>query len=283
MSAQQSVHLVAATVGFISFFLLWLSIVLGLILRNSWASTRLRHSTVLATHHTVALLGLCLAIVHALAQLAAPGTHVRVVDEFLPFLNSVDPVGLGVAVVGLELMVAAAASIVIQRMLGFARWRALHVTTYLAFMLVVAHVLISGTDTTPVAVWGPVMAAWLSVLVLWVLSTPGMRTRWQSVSRGSGNRPVTDVVVGVDAVRCGRFGFCEQEAPKVFTLHGDGRLAYAASVPSDQLDAVVAAMNVCPARAITVSHQPSVVITRPVGTRRGVHRTSGSPTAGGAR
>ena len=67
-TAQESVHLVAATVGFISFFLCWLSIVWGLILRNAWASTRLRHSTVYGIHHTVALLALCLAVVHALDQ-----------------------------------------------------------------------------------------------------------------------------------------------------------------------------------------------------------------------
>jgi sulfoxide reductase heme-binding subunit YedZ len=261
MTAQQALHLVAATVGFISFFLVWLSIVLGLILRNSWASTRMRHSTVLAAHHTAALLGLCLAVVHALAQLAVPGSHVRLIDELLPFLNRVDPLGLGVGVIGLELLLAAAASIVIQRRLGFSRWRALHVTTYVALMLVVGHVLISGTDTAPPYVWGPVMLAWLSVVVMWLISTSWVRARMQVHSRSGGNRPVTDLTVGVDATRCGRFGFCEQEAPDVFSLRGDGRLSYAAWVPADELDAVVRAMNVCPARAISVSHQPTLMIT----------------------
>jgi sulfoxide reductase heme-binding subunit YedZ len=69
---------------------------------------RLRHSTVYGIHHTVALLGLCLALVHALAQLAAPQGPVRLVDEVLPFLNPVDPLGIGVGVVGLEILLAAA-------------------------------------------------------------------------------------------------------------------------------------------------------------------------------
>lgn len=299
MTAQQALHLVAATVGFISFFLLWLSIVLGLILRNSWASTRLRHSTVLAMHHTVALLGLCLAVVHAVVQLAVPGTHVRVIDELLPFLNRVDPIGLGVGVIGLELLIASAASIVIQRKLGFSRWRALHVTTYVAFMLVVGHVLISGTDTAPPSVWVPVMLAWLSVVVLWLLSTTWVRLRMPAH-----RRPDPEITVGVDSIRCGRFGFCVQEAPEVFALRGDGRLSYAASISANDVDSVVRAMNVCPARAISVSHQRTLTITRPspapsLGLRQrrrtpggrsrrsaptirgGLHRSDGAPTPDG--
>src|SRR4029453_11050164 len=66
------VHIIAASVGFVSFFLCWLATVWGPVLPNAWASPRLRHNTVYGIHHTVALLGLCLGVVHALAQLAAP-------------------------------------------------------------------------------------------------------------------------------------------------------------------------------------------------------------------
>jgi len=263
-TAQQSVHLVAATVGFISFFFFWLSIVWGLILRNGWASTRLRHATAYGIHQTVALLGLCLAAVHALAQLAAPLGPVRLVDEFLPFLNPVDPVGIGVGVVGLEVLTAAALSILIQRRLGFSRWRALHSMTYVAFMLVVAHVLISGSDTGPTWVWGSVMVAWLSTVVLWVTTTAWLRAAVDTLAaRLFGSRPPAAVTVGVDAVRCGRFGFCEHEAPEVFSLRSDGRLTYAASVPAEQLDGVIRAMKVCPARAISVSQAPTMMMTGP--------------------
>lgn len=297
-TAQQGVHLIAATVGFVSFFLCWLSIIWGLILRNAWASTRLRHSTVYAIHHTVALLGLCLGLVHALAQLAGPLGTVRLVDVLIPFVNSTDPIGIGVGVIGLELLLAAALSILIQRRLGFSRWRALHSLTYVAFMLVVGHVLLSGSDTGPRWVWGSVMAAWLSTGALWVTSTSWLQTRWRVLARGrTGAQPATDVTVGVDAVRCGRFGFCEHEAPEVFRLRTDGRLSYAASVPAEQLDPVIRAMNVCPARAISVNHAPTVLMTgirpepepgppptiRPGGGRRGAgsRRRSGPAATGG--
>jgi sulfoxide reductase heme-binding subunit YedZ len=263
-TATESVHLVAATVGFLSFFLLWLTIVWGLILRNGWASTRIRNSTAYSTHMTVALLGLTLGCVHAGAQLAAPEGPVRFVDEFVPFLNPVDPVGIGVATISLEIFIAATVSVTIQRKLGFSRWRALHTMTYVAFMLVVAHTLLSGSDVGPAWVWSLVMLAWLSTVALWLTTTSWVRGALRNLAtRMFGARRAMDIAVDVDPVRCGRFGFCEHEAPDVFKLRSDGRLSYLAAVPSDQLEAVIRAMKVCPARAIAVSQSPTVMLTSP--------------------
>jgi sulfoxide reductase heme-binding subunit YedZ len=236
----------------------------GVILRNGWASTRIRHATAYGIHQTVALLGLSLAGVHAFAQLANPLGPVRLVDEFLPFVNPVDPIGIGVGVIGLEVMTAAALSILIQRRLGFSRWRALHAMTYVAFMLVVGHVLISGSDVGPPPVWGSVMAAWLITVALWATTTPWLRSLWRgSIDRLTVRKPGLEVSVDVDPVRCKRFGFCEHEAPEVFKLRSDGRLSYLAAVPTDELDAVIRAMKVCPARAIAVSQVPTSVLTAP--------------------
>lgn len=263
-TAQHAVHIVAASVGFTSFFLIWLAIVWGLILRNGWASTRIRHARAYGIHQTIAVLGLTLGAVHALAQLAAPFGYVRLVDEFIPFLNTVDPIGLGVGVIGLEVLTAAALSILIQRRLGFSRWRALHVMTYVAFMLIVAHVLISGSDVGPPYVWGSVMASWLSTVALWLATTPWVRKAMRgSRDRFAVGRRSLEVAVDVDPVRCKRFGFCEHEAPDVFKLRSDGRLSYLAAVPAEELDGVIRAMKVCPARAIAVSQVPTSLMTAP--------------------
>jgi ferredoxin/DMSO/TMAO reductase YedYZ heme-binding membrane subunit len=262
--AQRSVHIIAATVGFLSFSLIWLAIVWGLVLRNGWASTRIRHATAYGIHQTMALLGLTLAVVHAFAQLANPLGHVRLLDEFLPFGNPVDPVGIGVGVIGLEVMSAAALSVLIQRKLGYSRWRALHAMTYVAYMLVVAHILISGSDVGPSWVWGSVMGAWLFTVLLWLTTTPWLRTIWRGAAdRMSVRRHGIEVSVDVDPVRCKRFGFCEHEAPEVFKLRTDGRLSYLAAVPADEIDGVIRAMKVCPARAIAVSQVPTAMMTAP--------------------
>ena len=80
----------------------------GLVLRNGWISTRLRHATIYGVHQIVSLLGLTLAFVHAAAQLAVPFASVHLIDEVVPFTNPTDPVGIGCGVIALEAMTAAA-------------------------------------------------------------------------------------------------------------------------------------------------------------------------------
>lgn len=260
-SAEESVHLIAATVGFLSFLLIWLAVLWGIFLRNGWALTWVRHSTLLAVHTTTALLGLCLGAVHAGAQLAVPGGHLRLIDLLVPFTYIRDPVGVGVGVVGLQLMIAAALSVMIQRILGYSRWRKLHTLTYVAFTLVVAHILISGTDVGSAWVWGSVLVAWLVTIVAWLGpgAVAGLRERR---GRGTTARQRThDITVDVDARKCARFGFCEHEAPAVFRLRSDGRLTYRASVTTDEASPVIRAAEVCPARAITLTRVPTTVLT----------------------
>jgi len=261
-SAAESVHLIAATVGFISFFLLWLAVVYGMILRNGWALSRVRHATIYGIHSTVSLLGLCLAAVHAFAQIATPLGPIKLIDVLVPFINPDDPIGVGVGVVSLELMAAAALSILIQKKLGYTRWRALHALNYVAFMLIVAHILISGSDVGPTYVWGSVLGAWLVTVGLWLSTTTWVRAAKKDRSeRVSARQKGQEITVNVDAQRCARFGFCEHEAPDVFRLRGDGRLSYRGTVPADSLEAVIRAVEVCPARAIALAKPPSSVLT----------------------
>jgi ferredoxin len=263
-SGNEAVHLVAATVGFTSFFLIWLSMIWGLILRNGWLSTRLRHATIHGTHMIIALMGLTLGGVHALTQLAPPYASTFLVDVFIPFTNPTDPVGIGIGVISLEIMTAAAISVMVQRKMGFNRWRALHAMNHVAFMLVVGHVLISGTDTAPVYVWLPVMVAWVIVIALWVSTAK----KAYEVKRAVGGKlgmtsRREEINIAVDSNRCARFGLCENEAPDVFTLLADGRLSYQVSVPQEQLNEVVRAIDVCPRRAISLNRTPTAVISAP--------------------
>jgi len=73
---------------------------------------------------------------------------------------------------------------------------------------------------------------------------------------------VETVTVNVDPMRCARFGFCEHEAPDVFQIRGDGRLSYKASVTVDELNPVVRAVEVCPARAIMLGKMPSSMLVQ---------------------
>ncbi len=274
--------------AFLSYFLIWAAIVWGILLRNGWAVTRIRHSTVYAIHQTVALMGLILGGVHAAALEVARGDQIRLADTVIPFAGyfsifghseryyydlaatPVNPLGISLGVLGLEIMVVAAASIMVQRRIGYSRWRGLHSLTYGAFSLVVAHVMMTGATVGPVWIWASVSASWVSTLVLW-LAAPRLMAMFDGPlgqALGLGGSPQPTMLVNVDTRVCGRAGFCTHAAPNVFRLRGNGKLVHRARITLDEVEAVSRAVEVCPVRAITLglgtpkgsgSHGPMVV------------------------
>ena len=263
-SATASVHIVAASVGFTSLAALWLCVMWGMVLRNGWATSRVRHATLYGTHMVLAVFGLTLGLVHAIAQLAVPNGPVGLLDEIIPFGNHHDPIGIGVGVIALELMLTFILSVLLQRRMGYHRWRSLHSLAYLAYALLVGHVLISGSDVG--STWARTLIAGSLVTVLLVgLATLPKVTRLprKMLDRSADRVRSSSVSVNVDPGRCARFGFCEHEAPSIFTLRSDGRLAYRASVPGEQVEAAVQAAMVCPARAIKLGRLPTSVVVAP--------------------
>src|SRR4051794_16827415 len=147
---------------------MWATVVWGILLRRGWASHSTKYSSLYATHMTLSLVGLTLAWGHAFTQLANPTGTVHLLDEFIPFSNYQDPIGIGFGVIGTEIMTALMISVIIQRRLGYGRWRAVHVLAYAAFTLVAGHILLSGSDVGPLYVKVPVIASWAATVVLWL-------------------------------------------------------------------------------------------------------------------
>jgi ferredoxin/DMSO/TMAO reductase YedYZ heme-binding membrane subunit len=246
------IHTIAAALGFASMALLWLAVLAGLALARGWTMTWFKHSTLLAVHGGMAVMGLTLGVAHGFAQIAPADTTVRLIDVVVPFTHSLDPFGIGVGVIALELMITLAASLAFQKWLGFHRWRALHSLAYAAYTLMTGHVLLAGAETGGALITAILLAPWLLVIGLWLTgsSKPGMpRLADKLTTRLRGSL----TTVQVDPVHCARFGFCEQEAPEVFTLRGDGQLAYHTVVADQHVEAAVRAVRACPARAIALS------------------------------
>jgi ferredoxin len=261
-TAPETAHIIAASVGFTSYVLLWLTVVWGIILRSGWALTRVKHGTIYGTHMTMSMLGLILGVVHTGAQISVGAGTVGAIDMVVPFTNKVDPIGIGFGVIALEVMISLAVSVLLQRKLGYSRWRGLHSFAYLAFTLLAAHLLISGSEVSSIVfVWVPVVITWVTAVVVWMATTrQGTKIPRKMGERAGDRLRAQQATVNVDPNTCVRFGFCEHEAPEVFQLRSDGRLAYQPTVPDEQIDAVIQAARVCPARAIMLTRQPTTVL-----------------------
>jgi ferredoxin len=122
---------------------------------------------------------------------------------------------------------------------------------YAAYTLMTGHVLISGAETGYLWVKTVVLIPWLIVVVLWMTGSARAARAFTDRFANRGRAPGT--TIEVNPVHCARFGFCEQEAPEIFALRGDGQLAYHAVVSDEYLDSAVRAARACPARAIALS------------------------------
>ncbi|MGC9665519.1 ferredoxin [Planosporangium sp. 12N6] len=250
----------AHTAGFISYTLLWFTVIWGMMLGRGWAMTRFKHSNLYATHMTLALIAMTLGWGHAFIQLANPIGTVHLIDEFVPFANGRDPIGIGVGVIATEIMTALLISIPLQKKLGYSRWRALHSLAYASFTLLAGHVLLSGSHVGPLFVKVPVLLMWLSTVVLWLgVSNWALKQKREVTDRAINRLRGQTAEVAVDAAKCARFGFCEQEAPAIFELRADGRLGYKSTIPPEDIEAVSRAVKVCPARAIRMNRAGSRV------------------------
>jgi ferredoxin/DMSO/TMAO reductase YedYZ heme-binding membrane subunit len=264
-TAGQTVHLIGHTLGFASYAVLWFTVMWGMMLGRGWAMTRFKHSNLYATHMTLALIGMTLGWSHAVGQLFVPGGPTYAVDLFVPLANARDPIGIGVGTVSIEIMTALLISMPLQRRMGYGRWRALHSLAYVAFTLLAGHIVLSGRHVG--GYWFveyPVIAMWLSTIVLWLGVSGWALKSKRALVDAAGNRFRGQTSqVSVDAARCVRAGHCEREAPALFELRADGRLGYRSTVPPDQVEAVARAAKACPARAIDFNRAGSRVYMPP--------------------
>jgi ferredoxin len=96
----------------------------------------------------------------------------------------------------------------------------------------------------------------VATMFFWVATGPRRRGGARDEPRAERRRRGPSVTVNVDPVRCERFGYCEHEAPDVFQIRREGRLTYQDRVPVDEIDPVIRAVEVCPARAISLGKLP---------------------------
>jgi ferredoxin len=121
----------------------------------------------------------------------------------------------------------------------------------------VAGVPLPGTQVTHPVLLLLAAVVLVATMFFWVATGPRRRGDQREDARGERRgRRGPSVTVDVDPVRCARFGYCEHEAPDVFQLRREGRLTYQDRVPVDEIDPVIRAAEVCPARAISLGPIP---------------------------
>lgn len=139
--------------GLVLLFLLTATTVLGVLAMGGSAGQGLPRFVTQALHRNLALVSVLALAAHVLTAVADTFVDIRWWHAVLPVGATYEPVWLGLGTLALDLVVVVVVSSLLRTRLGHRTWRGLHVLSWLAWVLAVAHTSGIGTDVRDGTRW----------------------------------------------------------------------------------------------------------------------------------
>lgn len=133
--------------GVVSLVLLTGVFVLGIATRRRARVPTLPRFATLALHRSLSLLAVSFIAIHVGTALVNPYAAVAVVDLFVPFTASSQPLWVGLGALALDLVLALIVTGLLRRRIGRRAFRAVHWGAYAAWPLALVHAIGIGSDT----------------------------------------------------------------------------------------------------------------------------------------
>ncbi len=132
----------------VAYLILWASMVFGLLITNKMARLWPGAPAAFEIHEYTSLLGLGLALFHALILTGDQYIHYTVAQVLMPF-SSVDyrPIEVGIGQVMFYVWAIVALSFYVRKRIGQKTWRWIHFASFASFLGVLVHGILSGTDS----------------------------------------------------------------------------------------------------------------------------------------
>jgi len=139
----------ARVAGILAFISLWLTVFLGLSIRNPILKKIIEPVYSLDFHCFVAALAVLWALVHGTVLIFDPKLGFHLKDVFLPFVSQttlVEPKYLALGIVAFYMMAVLTVTSYLRSHLNHKFWRVLHFLNPIVFLFVVVHGYMNGTD-----------------------------------------------------------------------------------------------------------------------------------------
>jgi len=133
--------------GIVGYLLLWLSMVWGLTLSTKITAGKVPAPIAYGLHEFLSVLALLFSVLHAVVLLGDKYIQFNIFHLLIPFISPYQPVWTGLGIIGLYLSLIFTGTFYIRKFIGQKTWRFLHYFTFTAYLLVLAHGLMAGTDT----------------------------------------------------------------------------------------------------------------------------------------
>ena len=135
------VRQVAALSARLAYVLTCATLVWGVLVATGWLHRLTGRHATRSSHLVLATLAIAFGALHAAAFVFLTGaTQFSVVDLTVPFADGLARHAAGI--IGIELMLAIAVSMLVQRFLPYRRWLWLHRMAYPAVLLIIVHSLL---------------------------------------------------------------------------------------------------------------------------------------------
>jgi methionine sulfoxide reductase heme-binding subunit len=133
--------------GIVSYLMLTISVVWGLILSTKISKEYTPAPAVLALHNAVGWIAVGIGAMHGFSLMLDTYFTYDLFDILIPFKGPYKPVWVGLGTLSLYIMLLASASFAWKDWLGQRVWRILHYCTFGMYGLVTLHGLMAGTDS----------------------------------------------------------------------------------------------------------------------------------------
>jgi|GEM_PF-4494861 len=156
--ADASVRKAATLAGFLSYGLMAMTVMWGVLTTTGIAKRAVRRQSLYMSHMSLAIGTLAFGVMHAVTYVFQTQESFGWVKVFVPFAGGGEmEVALGI--VSLELMAALMATIIIQRRIGYRTWHTLHYALYGAFALALAHTVATSPEARALGLIGITVGA----------------------------------------------------------------------------------------------------------------------------
>jgi predicted ferric reductase len=167
--APQAFWFLSRSSALVAYFLLWISMALGLMITNKMARMWPGGPFAFDLHQYATLLGLAFATFHALILMGDHYINYSLVSVLVPFASGeYRPLWVGLGQMGIYLMALVTFSFYVRRRITPRVWRLVHYLSFAVFLLVMVHGIFSGTDSQALAVRGLYWFTGGSILFLFV-------------------------------------------------------------------------------------------------------------------
>lgn len=146
MDPQLLVWIVARATGLAAYIALCLSILSGVALRTSVLDFLATNRALRALHDFMTWIWIPIGAAHVIALLLDKTAQIKLIDLLVPFQVRYAPLAVGLGTISLDIILVVTVTSWVRRRMDDRLWRWIHRTSYVAFVTLFTHSLMSGTD-----------------------------------------------------------------------------------------------------------------------------------------